>query len=178
MSRIGKKPIEIPADVTVAVQGDVVSVKGKNGELARAFPFRGLAIAVVGNEVLVTLVKETNENRALWGTTAAHIKNMVAGVVKPFEKRLVIDGIGYKWDVKGTELVMSVGFSHQVKMLIPKDVKVTFDKAVMVVTSINKESVGEFASKVRSVKKPEPYKGKGIHYETEVVRRKQGKKTA
>jgi large subunit ribosomal protein L6 len=178
MSRIGKKPITIPAGVTVAVDGKIVTVKGPLGELSRSFPFSGISVAVSGSEVLVTMTKENNENKAFWGTTAAHIKNMVAGVVKAYEKKLIVEGIGYKWDVKGTDIVMSVGFSHQVKVSIPKGVKIVIDnKGLLTVSGISKDAVGEFASKIRSVKEPEPYKGKGIRYDTEVIRRKQGKKT-
>jgi large subunit ribosomal protein L6 len=177
MSRIGKKPIVIPTGVTVTVTGDTVVVKGPLGELTRAFPFRDVKVAVAGSEVVVSITKETTVNRALWGTTAAHIRNMIAGVVKAFEKRLVIEGIGYKWDVKGTDLAMSVGFSHPITVAIPKGIKLVFEKNVLVVSGINKEAVGEFAARVRAHKEPEPYKGKGIRYDTEVIRRKQGKKT-
>jgi len=114
----------------------------------------------------------------LLGTYASHLKNMIEGVNKGFTKKLVVEGIGFKSDVKNGKLEMALGFSHPVSVEIPKDLKVTADKNVITVTGVSNESVGGFASKVRSLKKPEPYKGKGIRYEGEVIRRKQGKKAA
>ena len=177
MSRIGKKPVAIPAKTTVVVAGKKVSVKGPLGELTREFRCE-IKIEVVGNEVVLTLPKVSNENKVLWGTYASHIKNMIEGVNKVYEKKLVIEGIGFKADIKGEDLTMSLGFSHLVKMKIPKGIKLTSEKGVLSVSGMDKETVGSFAAQIRASKKPEPYKGKGIHYEGEVIRRKEGKKTA
>jgi large subunit ribosomal protein L6 len=177
MSRIGKKPVAIPAKTSVTVTGKKVSVKGPLGELTREFRPE-VKIEVVGNEVVLTLNKVTNENKVLWGTYASHIKNMIAGVNKAYEKKLIIEGIGFKADVKGEDLTMSLGFSHLVKMKVPKGIKITSDKGILTITGMDKELVGSFAAQIRATKKPEPYKGKGIHYEGEVIRRKEGKKTA
>jgi large subunit ribosomal protein L6 len=175
MSRVAKKPIIIPEKTEVKVNGLTVSVKGPLGEISRDFK-AGVEIKVENGTVIVTLKR--SEDYMLWGTYASHIKNMIAGVNTGFTKKLVIEGIGFKSDVKGAELAMSLGFSHPVSVTIPAGLKVTADKNIVTVTGVDSEAVGKFASMVRSLKKPEPYKGKGIRYETEVIRRKQGKKAA
>jgi len=177
MSRLGKKGIEIPAGATVTVSGDVVTVKGPLGELSRAFK-KNIVISVEGNKVELKPVKDTLENKALWGTYASHITNMIEGVTKGYTKRLLVEGIGYKADVTPSDITLKVGFSHTVKVVIPKGLKVESDKGVLVITGIDKELVSSFASGIKAVKKPEPYKGKGIRFEGEVIRRKEGKKTA
>lgn len=177
MSRIGKKPIVIPAATEVTVAGSLVSVTGPLGEIKREFT-PAVSISVEDNKVLLTPKKKNLETAALWGTYASHIQNMVNGVNKAFEKKLVVEGIGFKVEVKGAELVLALGFTHPVTLSIPVDLKVKAEKNVITISGVNKESVGQFAAVVRSKKVPEPYKGKGIHYDTEVVRRKQGKKTA
>lgn len=176
MSRIGKKPIAIPEKTTVAVTGNVVAVKGPLGEIKREFKPE-ISVKTENGNVVLTPVVESLENNALWGTYSSHISNMIQGVNKPFEKKLIVEGIGFKAEVKGDSLVMNLGFSHQVKIAIPKGLKVTSEKNVVTVSGIDKDVVGEFVSKVRSSKKPEPYKGKGIRYDSEVIRRKQGKKS-
>ncbi|MFA6095634.1 MAG: 50S ribosomal protein L6 [Candidatus Paceibacterota bacterium] len=175
MSRVAKKPIAIPEKTTVTVDRGTVSVKGPKGEISRDFK-TGIEIVVADGKVTLTLKRP--EDAVLWGTYASHVKNMIKGVVEGFEKKLIVEGIGFKSDVKGTDLVMSLGFSHPVKMAIPAGLKVTADKNVISVSGVDKELVGEFTASVRAKKKPEPYKGKGIRYETEVIRRKQGKKAA
>ncbi len=177
MSRIAKKPIVVPQGVTVTVAGGNVSVKGPQGELSRPL-HPDMAVAVAEGAVSVTPHVETKRTKALWGTTAAHIKNMLEGVVKPYEKRLLIEGVGYRWEVAGTKMNLSLGFSHPVSVEIPKGLKVTIEKGVLVIAGIDKDVVGQFAANIRALKKPEPYKGKGIRYSDEVIRRKQGKKTA
>lgn len=177
MSRLGKKGIEIPEKTTVTVSGDVITVKGPMGELSRAFK-KNIAISVNGNKVELKPVKETLENKALWGTYASHITNMVEGVNKGYTERMLVEGIGYKADISPVEIVFKVGFSHPVKVSIPKNLKVISDKGVIVITGIDKELVTSFASSLKAIKKPEPYKGKGIRFENEVIRRKEGKKTA
>jgi large subunit ribosomal protein L6 len=119
----------------------------------------------------------TLESRALWGTYGSHIANMVAGVNKPFEKKLILEGIGYKSEVKGDKIVFALGFSHPVEVLIPSGIKVTAEKNNITVSGIDKEEVGKFTANIRALKKPEPYKGKGMRYADEVVKRKQGKKS-
>lgn len=175
MSRVAKKPITIPEKTTVTVAGVTVTVKGPLGEISRAFK-PGVEFKVEGNTVVVTLHRP--EDYMLWGTYASHLKNMITGVTAGFAKKLVIEGIGFKSDVKAGKLDLSLGFSHPISVEIPKDLKVTAEKNVISVSGVSNEKVGEFASKVRALKKPEPYKGKGIRYEGEVIRRKQGKKAA
>ena len=175
MSRVAKKPIIIPEKVTVEVKGQTVTVKGPLGEMSRDFK-PGINFVVENGAIMVTLARP--ESYMLVGTYASHIKNMLEGVTKGFEKKLVIEGIGFKSDVKGAKLDLALGFSHPVSVEIPKTLKVTADKNVITVSGVSNELVGEFASKVRALKKPEPYKGKGIRYDNEVIRRKQGKKAA
>ena len=177
MSRIGKKGATIPTGTTVTQNDTVVTVKGPLGELSR--DFRGpVEIKVDGATVVVTPKNNSKEARSLWGTYASHMVNMVAGVNKAFEKKLIIEGVGYKVEAQGKTLVFSLGFSHKVPMEIPADVKVLVEKNNLTISSVNKESVGQFAAQIRANKKPEPYKGKGIRYSDEVIRRKQGKKSA
>lgn len=176
MSRLGKKPITIPTGTEVKMSGGVLTVKGPLGTITKSIhPL--IAVTVNAKEILLAPKKAAAESSAHWGTAVSHISNMIAGVNKLFEKRLLIEGVGYKADVKGDELVLMVGFSHPVSMKIPKDVKVVSDKNGILISGINIETVGDFTASVRAVKKPEPYKGKGIRYSDEVVRRKQGKKT-
>ncbi|MEI6420229.1 MAG: 50S ribosomal protein L6 [bacterium] len=177
MSRIGKKGVTIPAKTEVKVSGSKVTVKGPLGEMTRTFT-PAIKIEVEGSEVKFTPVKNTLENNALWGTYASHVKNMVEGVNKAFEKKLVIEGIGFKADVKGEELIMAMGFSHQVKIKIPKGVKITSEKGILTISGMDKEVVGRVTAEIRAVKKPEPFKGKGIRYNDEIIKRKEGKKTA
>lgn len=167
----------IPEKTEVSLAGNVVAVKGPLGELSRTVhPL--IEIKINGSELTVVPKKETIEGRALWGTFAAHMKNMVEGVNKPFEKKLILEGIGYKSEVKGDEMVFALGFSHPVRVKIPAGLKVTAEKNVISISGTNKELVGEFAANIRALKKPEPYKGKGMRYDGEVIKRKQGKKTA
>ncbi|MDP1624820.1 MAG: 50S ribosomal protein L6 [bacterium] len=175
MSRVAKKPITIPEKTEVKVDGITVTVKGPLGELSRAFK-PGIEVKSENGAVTVTLKRP--EDYVVWGTTASHIKNMLEGVTKGFTKKLVVEGIGFKSDVKGSDLHLSLGFSHPVKVSIPTGLTVTADKNIITVSGSSNEAVGQFASKVRALKKPEPYKGKGIRYDDEVIRRKQGKKAA
>ncbi len=177
MSRIGKKIIKIAPKTEVSLAGDVLTVKGPLGTLSRTFK-KDIEIKIAGDEITLNPKVLNLENRALWGTYASHIMNMISGVNKPFEKKLILEGIGYKSDVKGTNLVLALGFSHPVNVAIPEGLKVTAEKNVITVSGSNKELVGQFTAEVRALKKPEPYKGKGMRYEGEVIKRKQGKKTA
>ena len=177
MSRLTKKPLVIPAKTEVTVVDGIVRVKGPKGELSR--PLHRLITVGVGEEGVSVAAKSQNiEGSALSGTYVSHIRNMVQGVNQPFSKKLLVEGVGFKWDVQGKTLNLSLGFSHPVKMSIPEGLTVVADKATLTISGIDKEAVGQFAANVRALKKPEPYKGKGIRYDGEVVRRKQGKKAA
>jgi large subunit ribosomal protein L6 len=177
MSRIGKQRIELPANTTATIADGTFSVKGPLGELSRAFK-SDIGIAIEDNVVVLTPVRDTHDLHALWGTYASHIKNMVDGVNKPYQKKLIIEGVGYRGELKGTQLVMQLGFSHPVIVDIPAGLNVSFDKNVITISGIDKELVGQFAAHVRDQKKPEPYKGKGFRYDDEVIRRKEGKRAA
>lgn len=177
MSRIGKQIIELPANTTATVHAGTFTVKGPLGELSRTFK-SDIGITVEGNTVTLTPVRDAHELHALWGTYASHVKNMVEGVNKPYQKKLIIEGVGYRGEMKGNQLVMQLGFSHPVVVDIPEGLTVSFDKNVISISGIDKELVGRFAAHVRDQKKPEPYKGKGFRYDDEVIRRKEGKRAA
>jgi large subunit ribosomal protein L6 len=177
MSRIGKKVIAIPEKMTVAFSGGVFTVTGPLGSLSKNFlPL--VDVKIEGKEITLSPTKETIEADALWGTYASHITNMIAGVGKAFVKKLILEGIGYKSEVKGTNLVLALGFSHPVNVVIPAGLTVKAEKNLITVSGSDKEAVGQFAANLRALKKPEPYKGKGMRYEGEIIKRKQGKKTA
>ena len=175
MSRVAKKPIVIPEKTTVAYDKGTVTVKGPMGELAREFK-QGIDFKIENGTVVVSL--KLPEDYMLVCTYASHLKNMIKGVTAGFSKKLIIEGIGFKSDVKGTKLDLALGFSHPISLPIPAGLKVTAEKNIVTISGVSNEAVGEFASKIRTLKKPEPYKGKGIRYEGEVIRRKQGKKAA
>ncbi len=177
MSRVGKQQLNIPAGTEVALADGLMTVKGPKGVLTR--PFRDeIAITIDGALVTFAPKKDDLLSRALWGTYASHVKNMIAGVNTPFMKKLILEGVGFKSEVKGNILNLALGFSHPVNVEIPAGLTVTAEKNVVTVTGIDKDLVGAWTAKVRAMKKPEPYKGKGFHYDGEVVRRKQGKKSA
>ena len=175
MSRIGKMPVQIPAGVTVTVDNSTVNVKGPKGELNRAFsPL--VSFKVEGDEVLVTPENETREANAQWGLSRTLVHNMVLGVSQGFEKRLQLVGVGYRASLKGRDLDLSLGYSHPVIMPAPKNISFEVpDNTHIVVKGISKEQVGQVAAEIRAKRPPEPYKGKGIRYEDEHVRRKLGK---
>ena len=177
MSRLGKKPISIPAGASVAIADGRVTVKGPLGSLSRDFKS---AIAITTGEGVLTLTPHDQSvtTRMLWGTYASHVHNMLTGVTTGYEKKLIIDGVGYKWEVKGTALALALGFSHPVTVPIPEGLTVTSEKNTLTVKGYDKEKVGEFTARIKALKKVEPYKGKGIRYEGQQVRRKQGKKSA
>ena len=183
MSRIGKKIIILPEKTEIKVSDGRVSVKGPLGELTRVLhPM--IEVKIDGNAVTLNPTKITLESRALWGAYASHITNMVSGVNKLFEKKLILEGIGFKSEVSGNSakdgvnnITLALGFSHPVVVLIPEGLKVTAEKNIITVSGADKEMVGQFTARLRSLKKPEPYKGKGMRYSDEVIRRKQGKKS-
>lgn len=178
MSRIGKQPILIPEKTEVTKAGNVLSVKGPLGNLSREFGRNEIEIKIEEGQVVLIPRRTSLFSKALWGTYASHIRNMVKGVHTPFVKKLIVEGVGFKSAVSGNKLEMGLGFSHPVILSIPEDLKVTAEKNVITISGIDKESVGAFTAFVRSQKKPEPYKGKGIRGEKEVIRRKEGKKSA
>jgi large subunit ribosomal protein L6 len=176
MSRIGKKPIEVPAGVTVTVDPGRVTVHGPKGELRQAVPQR-MQIEQADGAVTVTRPTERGEDRALHGLTRTLIANMVEGVTQGFEKRLEIQGVGYRATLAGSNLELQVGFSHTVR-IVPRE-GISFEVPVptqVIVRGIDKQAVGQTAAEIRKVRPPEPYKGKGIRYEGEFVRRKVGKR--
>lgn len=177
MSRVGNKPIEIPAGVKVTVSGQAVTVEGPKGTLKREFAPQ-IAIAWGENEkTLVCSIKgeASREAKALWGTTRALLQNMVTGVKTGFEKSLEVVGVGWGAQVAGTNLKLSVGYANAVMLEIPTGVNVSVEKQLVKITGADKQAVGQFASMARSVRKPEPYNGKGVKYTTETIKRKQGK---
>ena len=177
MSRIGKKEILIPAGVEVVVNGSEVSVKGPKGSLKMtAVP--EIAIEIKGNEIHFSPKKEDLKSKALWGLTRTLVANMVDGVVKGFEKKLEINGVGFKAAVEGKKLILSVGLSHTVDIPAPEGIEFKVEKNVITVSGIDKGLVGQVSAEIRRVKKPEPYKGKGIKYADEIIKRKLGKKAA
>lgn len=178
MSRIGKQIIIIPSGTEVNLSGVTLTVKGAKGTLVRDFPGK-IEIIISGNEItLKPKVENDNSLKAIWGTYASHIKNMIVGVSLGFEKKLILEGVGFKSEVAGNILKLALGFSHPVEITIPEGLKVEAQKNVITVSGIDKELVGSWTAMVRANKKPEPYKGKGFRYEGEVIRRKQGKKAA
>lgn len=175
MSRVGKKPLTIPNGVDLKIDGAVVSVKGPKGQLSLTLHPKVRA-SLDGKELSVTVDDTENvKQRALWGLSRRLIENMVVGVTKGYEKKLEINGVGFKAAIQGKTLKLDVGFSHEVDFPIPEGVNVTVEKNLITVTGIDKQFVGETAANIRRVKKPEPYKGKGIKYVDEQIRRKAGK---
>lgn len=174
MSRLAKKPIAL-GNASVSVADGLLSVKGSKATLTkRVHPTVEISVSPEG--VMIVPRDRSRLAKALTGTFASHVRNMVKGVETPYVKKIIMDGVGYKMEVRGKEVVLTVGFSHVVSLAIPDDVSVKVEKNIMTLESSNKESVGQFAANVRRVKPPEPYLGKGMHYEGEVIRRKQGKK--
>lgn len=176
MSRIGKQIIEIPDGTTVAVDGSSVEVTGPLGTLSRTFR-DAVEITVADNTVQFTPKTDSNFAQAMWGTVSSIVRSMVEGVNSKFKKILHVEGVGYRCDVQGSQLVLNVGFSHPVEIDIPEGIEVEVEKNTITISGIDKELVGLFANRVRSTKKPEPYKGKGIRYDGEEITRKQGKKS-
>ncbi|MEK7200540.1 MAG: 50S ribosomal protein L6 [Patescibacteria group bacterium] len=176
MSRIGKKVIVIPEKTEVSINSGAVSVKGPKGSLERSFRL-DISIVIDGKNVTLSVPKENKQTKALWGTYASHINNMIKGVNDGFEKKLILEGVGFKSQVSGNKLVLALGFSHPVEVIIPEGLSVKAEKNLLTILGIDKELVGSFSAKVRALKKPEPYKGKGFRYFDEIIRRKQGKKS-
>ncbi len=175
MSRIGKMPIAIPAGVTVSVaENNKVTVKGPKGTLERVLP-KEMEIKVEGTEVLVSRPNELKKMKSLHGLTRTLINNMVVGVTSGYEKKLEVNGVGYRAAKAGKKLTLSLGYSHPVEMNDPEGIETVVEGNVITVKGIDKEKVGQFAAEIRDKRRPEPYKGKGIKYADEVIRRKVGK---
>ena len=175
MSRIGRKPINIPAGVEVKIDGNVAVVKGPKGELRHAF-HPAMTVEIKGTEVIVSRPDDEKENRSLHGLTRTLIANMVQGVVTPFTKELDVNGVGYRVQKQGNKLVMNLGYSHQV--IMEEEDGITIDVPnpnKIIISGPDKQKVGQFAAEVREKRLPEPYKGKGIKYVDEVIHRKEGK---
>lgn len=177
MSRIGKKEIIIPKGITIIKDGDVLKVTGAKGVIEKKFR-DDINIQVTGERVELTPKRNDKFSKALWGTYASHIMNMLKGVENPYQIKIILEGVGFKSEVKGGEFNFALGFSHPVVVKIPQGITATAEKNLITITGVDKELVGSFAASIRALKKPEPYKGKGMRYENEVIRRKQGKKTA
>ena len=175
MSRIGRKPIAIPAGVEVKVADGVVTVKGPKGTLTQKYN-TAMTVEVAGNEVIVTRPNDEKENRSLHGLTRTLINNMVIGVTEGFKKELEVNGVGYRVQKQGNKCVMNLGYSHQVIVEDTEDIKIEVpDPNRIIIVGIDKQKVGQFAAEVREKRPPEPYKGKGIKYVDEYIRRKEGK---
>ena len=175
MSRIGKKTIQIPNGVTVSMTNHMLTVKGPKGELTRYVPPM-VKVNITASDVSVDVEKkEDKKERAMWGTFSSHIDNMVTGVTSGFQKQLEVNGVGFRVASQGKDLKLEVGFSHPVIFAIPTGVTATVEKNVITLQSADKELLGQTAAEIRGVKRPEPYKGKGIKYMEEVIRRKAGK---
>lgn len=175
MSRIGRKIIKIPDGVEVKINNNLITVKGPKGELSREL-ISEISAEVKDNNLLIGLKENKKGDSVLWGTNQALINNMILGVSRGFDKRLTFEGVGYKAVVNGNKLVLSLGFSHPVEIDAPKGIEFKVGKNVITVSGINKHLVGQLAANIRLKRKVEPYKGKGIRYEKEIVRRKAGKK--
>ncbi len=175
MSRIGKKPIPIPEGVTVAVDGALITVSGPKGTLRRTLP-PVIEIAVQDGKVLLSPRDASRQASALWGLARSLVANMVAGAATDFEKKLEFEGIGYRAALEGKTLVMQLGFSHPVRYDPPPGVEMRVERNTIMVSGADKEAVGLAAAQIRALKPPEPYKGKGIRYAGEIIRRKAGKK--
>jgi large subunit ribosomal protein L6 len=175
MSRVGKKPVILPSGVSAILKDAVLTVNGPKGALNLPVHPR-VTLAISAEEIVVSVPSQENKkDKALWGLFRALIQNLVDGVTKGFEKKLEVNGVGFKVAVAGSKLNMSLGFSHPVEVEIPKELQVTVDKNVITITGSDKQLVGQFAANVRSLKPPEPYKGKGIKYSDETILRKAGK---
>lgn len=174
MSRVGKLPIQIPSGVTITVDPDFVTVAGPKGTL-KQFTIPGITVAVEGNQVVVTRANDEAELRAKHGLMRALVNNMVTGVSKGFSKKLEINGVGFRVALQGASLKFNLGFSHDVIFNIPEGIEAKVEQNTIVISGIDRQRVGQVAAEIRALKKPEPYKGKGIKYADEKIVRKSGK---
>lgn len=178
MSRIGRKPINLPAGVEVKIENNIITVKGPKGVLSQSIP-EDISIGLQENELLCTRPSDAKRHRAMHGLTRALVANMVTGVTTGFEKKLEMVGVGYRAQMQGSKLVMNIGYSHPIEIEPPQGVEFEVPAVTRItVKGIDKQLVGNTAADIRALRKPEPYKGKGVRYENEVVRRKAGKSGA
>lgn len=175
MSRLGKQPVELPNGVEAKLENGVITIKGSKGELSLKLK-NDVKVVVDGNTITLTPANNSKEALALWGTYASIVRNLITGVTEGFEKKLEIEGVGYRAEAQGQNLTLNVGYSHPVVMEVPAGLSALVEKNVITIAGIDKHQVGQFAANVRKVKEPEPYKGKGIRYQGEYIIRKQGKK--
>lgn len=175
MSRIGKQPVAIPDGVSAKIEDGIAEIKGPKGLLVLRIP-HGILVSQKEKELLIVPEFESRETKKLWGTVRSLLANMVLGVTRGYEKRLEVEGVGYRANLAGKDLDLMLGFSHPVKVVAPQGIDFRVEKNAITVSGISKELVGKVAAEIRALKKPEPYKGKGIRYTGEVVRRKAGKK--
>jgi len=176
MSRLGKIPATLPSGVEASFADGVLTVKGPKGTLTQEIKSSDVTLTIENGVVTLAPAKETQAARALWGTYASILRNLVAGVTEGYTKKLEIEGVGYRAEAQGQKLSMNLGFSHPVVIQVPEGITAIVEKNVITITGTDKHAVGQFAANVRKVKKPEPYKGKGIRYQGEHIIRKQGKK--
>ncbi len=177
MSRVGKYPVIVPQGTTVVIENNIITAKGKLGELKFQFDVSHVATKLEDNKIVVTPLSETKTSRTLWGTTRAQINTLVKGVSEGFTKNLELLGVGYKARVQGRDLVLSLGFSHDINFTTPQGITITCPTPTQVsIFGADKQLVGQVAAEIRKYRKPEPYKGKGVKFEGEYVRRKEGKK--
>jgi large subunit ribosomal protein L6 len=176
MSRVGKKPVSIPSGVTATVNGQAIAIKGSKGELRFAAPTE-VSVSYADNQIKVDPRDMSKRSRAMWGMTRAMVSNLVTGVSKGFEKKLEITGVGYKAAVQGKVLNLSLGYSHDVPFAIPEGITIVTPKPTEItISGIDRQKVGQVAAEIRSLRPPEPYKGKGVKYSGEFIFRKEGKK--
>ena len=175
MSRIGKKEIDVPQNTKVIIDKSVISITGNKGEISYELP-KGISALHKGNKIIVQRENETKESQALHGLSRSLINNITIGVSQGFSKKLIIQGVGYRAQMEGENLILNLGYSHIIEIKPPKDITIrTEGNTTIIVSGINKEKVGQIAAQIRSTRPPEPYKGKGIRYENEKIRRKIGK---
>ncbi len=177
MSRIGKKPIQIPEKVEVKIDKSSIIVKGPKGELSLEI-HPEIKAELKDNQIVLTPTKIHKGTKALWGTYRSHIANMVQGVVEGYEKKLEIHGVGYKANLEGKDLILNLGYSHPIKITSPQGIEFKVEKNLITISGTDKQLVGQISAEIREKRKPEPYKGKGVRYQGEAVRRKAGKKAA
>lgn len=176
MSRLGKLPVTIPDKVTVNVGSDAITVKGPKGELKTVLS-GDVIVSITDGKVWVKPANDSQRSRAMWGTVRANVKNLVEGVTAGYKKQLDINGVGYRAAAQGQILTLALGFSHEIKYIIPAGITVTVDKQTTIhLAGADKQKLGQVAAEIRALRGPEPYKGKGIKYSTETIRRKEGKK--
>jgi len=177
MSRIGKKPITISSGISVKIEGSNITVKGPKGELTKDLRPE-ILLEIKGNEIIFTPVRDNKKNRAFWGLTRTLVNNMIIGVSEGYVKKLQLEGVGYRAVLEGRDLIFQVGYSHPVKAVSEEGITFSVEKNIISVSGIDKHQVTHTAAKIKKIRPPEPYKGKGIRYEGEIIKKKVGKKTA